>query len=217
MNEMQAIRERHSVRTYQGKKLTAEDEKKLCELIEEVNRESGLDFVLAADAGKTFTKLLNRALGLGSAPAVIACMGKDCDELDEKIGYWGEKIVLSAQMMGLNTCWAGTFSREKIPVTVKEGNRLAIVIAIGYGANSGRVRKGKTAAQVSNCTEASPEWFKAGVEAALLAPTAVNQQKFDIQLNEDGTVAITDKGGILSKIDLGIVKYHFEVGSKHCR
>lgn len=215
MDEMQAIRERHSVRTYQDKKITPEDESKLCAIIKDVNRESGLDFVFVPDAGKTFTKLLNRALGLGSAPAVIACMGKDCDELDEKIGYWGEKIVLSAQMMGLNTCWAGTFSREKIPVTVKEGNRLAIVIAIGYGANSGRVRKSKEAEQVSNCTEASPEWFKRGVEAALLAPTAINQQKFEIQLNEDGTVTITDKGGVLSKIDLGIVKYHFEVGSKY--
>lgn len=216
MDEMQAIRERHSVRTYQDRKITPEDESKLCAIIEDVNRESGLDFVFVPDAGKTFTKLLNRALGLGSAPAVIACMGKDCDEPDEKIGYWGEKIVLNAQMMGLNTCWAGTFSREKIPVTVKEGNRLAIVIAIGYGVNSGRVRKSKEAEQVSNCTEASPEWFKRGVEAALLAPTAINQQKFEIHLNEDGTVTITDKGGILSKIDLGIVKYHFEVGSKHC-
>lgn len=215
MNEMQAMMERHSVRTYQDKKLTAEDEGKLRAVIEQVNRESGLDFVLANDAGKTFTKLLNRALGLGSAPAVIACMGKDCDELDEKIGYWGEKIVLSAQMMGLNTCWAGTFSREKIPVSVKEGNRLVIVIAVGYGANPGRVRKGKTAPQVSNCTSASPAWFKAGVEAALLAPTAINQQKFDITLNDDGSVTFTDKGGVLSKIDLGIVKYHFEVGSKY--
>ncbi len=213
MDEMQAIRERHSVRTYQDKKLTAEDEAKLRKVIEDVNRESGLEFELAPDAGKTFTKLLNRALGLGSAPAVIACMGKDCDELDEKIGYWGEKIVLSAQMMELNTCWAGTFSREKIPVTVKEGNRLAIVIAVGYGANSGRVRKSKEAGQVSNCVETSPEWFKRGVEAALLAPTAVNQQKFEILLSDDGTVSFTDKGGILSKIDLGIIRYNFEVGA----
>lgn len=215
MNEMQAMMERHSVRAYQDKKISAEDTAKLLALIEEVNKDSGLEFVFIEDAGKTFTKLLNRALGLGSAPAVIACMGKDCDELDEKIGYWGEKIVLSAQMMGLNTCWAGTFSREKIPVSVKEGNRLVIVIAVGYGANSGRLRKGKNAQQVSNCTSASPAWFKAGVEAALLAPTAINQQKFDITLNDDGSVTFTDKGGVLSKIDLGIVKYHFEVGSKY--
>ena len=59
-----------------------------------------------------------------------------------------------------------------------------------------------------------PDWFRAGVEAALLAPTAINQQKFEINLNEDGTVDFIDKGGVLSKIDIGIVKYNFEVGSK---
>ena len=28
-------------------------------------------------------------------------------ELEEKVGYYGEKIVILAQSLGLNTCWAG--------------------------------------------------------------------------------------------------------------
>ena len=48
---------------------------------------------------------------------------------------------------------------------------------------------------------------------ALLAPTAINQQKFLIKLNADETVSFVDKGGVFSKVDLGIVKCHFEIGS----
>ena len=48
---------------------------------------------------------------------------------------------------------------------------------------------------------------------ALLAPTAINQQKFAINLGADEAVEFVDKGGVLSQVDIGIVKYHFEVGS----
>lgn len=49
---------------------------------------------------------------------------------------------------------------------------------------------------------------------ALLAPTAINQQKFEIKFNEDELVSFIDKSGVLSKLNLGLVKYHFGVGSK---
>ena len=52
-------------------------------------------------------------MGLGSAPSVIACVGKDDDTLDQRVGYYGEKLVLELQKMGLNTCWAGTFNRKQ--------------------------------------------------------------------------------------------------------
>ena len=67
---------------------------------------------------------------------------------------------------------------------------------------------------VSSAPSVRPEWFDFGVELALLAPTAMNQQRFQIALREDGSVKMADKGGVLSKVDLGIVKYHFEVGAK---
>lgn len=63
----------------------------------------------------------------------------------------------------------------------------------------------------------NPDWFNYGVEMALLAPTAINQQKFEIKLNEDGSVSFKDKGGPYSKVDLGIVKYHFEIGAEYIK
>lgn len=215
MTEMEAIRERHSVRSYQDRKIEAEKIALLNALIARCNQEGNLNMQLLEDAGGTFNRMLSRAMGLGSAPSVIACIGPDADTLEERIGYYGQKIVLYAQMLGLNTCWAGTFREKTVPAERTPGDRLPIVIAIGYGANSGRVRKSKTASDVVvGAMEDKPEWFRKGVEAALLAPTAVNQQKFAIALKDDGTVEIIDKGGILSKIDKGIVTYHFEVGAK---
>lgn len=213
MTVKEAMMERHSVRNYQDKAIESEKVQELNALIEECNKEGNLHIQLLEDAGNTFNRLLSKAMGLGSAPSVIACVGPDDDTLDERIGYYGEKIVILAQQLGLNTCWAGTYNKKNVEANIEKGERLAIVIAIGYGVNSGRVRKSKAIADVIQGNEAEmPEWFIEGVKMALLAPTAVNQQKFEIALNGDGYEVI-DKGGILSKIDKGIVKYHFEVGS----
>lgn len=215
MTEMEAIRQRHSVRAYRDQKIEAEKFEKLNKLIAYCNEAGNLNLQLLNDAGGTFNRMLSKVMGLASAPSVIACIGPDDETLDERIGYYGQKVVLYAQTMGLNTCWAGTFREKNVPAKRTDGDRLPIVIAIGYGVNGGRNRKSKTAADVViGSIEGKPDWFIKGVEAALLAPTAVNQQKFEIALKDDNSVEIMDKGGILSKIDKGIVTYNFEVGSK---
>lgn len=214
MTELEALKARHSVRNYQDRKIEKEKIDKLNEVIAECNKEGNVRFVLCEDAANTYNRLLNRAMGLGSAPSVIACIGPDDETVDERIGYYGQKIVLLAQALCLNTCWAGTFNQKNIPAKAGDGEKMVISIAIGYGENSGKERKSKTFEDVTSGKADKPEWFKAGVEAALLAPTAINQQKFEIKLNEDDTVSFIDKGGVLSKVDLGIVKYNFEVGAK---
>lgn len=214
MTELEALYQRHSVRNYTDKKIEKEKIEELSRLIEEVNAESGLHIQLVEDAGKTFNRLLNKFAGLGSAPSVIACIGKKESGLEEKLGYYGQKIVLAAQILGLNTCWAGTFNKNNVPAEIKADERLVIVIALGYGATQGKERKTKTAEDISNCTSSSPEWFRKGVDAALKAPTAINQQKFRIELKDNDEVTFTDLGGVFSKTDLGIVKYNFEVGKK---
>ncbi|MCR5509627.1 MAG: nitroreductase [Lachnospiraceae bacterium] len=214
MTDSEAIRARHSVRNYKPERIGEEIAGKLRDKIEELNRESGLHLQYIEDAGKTYNKLLNRTAGLDSAPSVIACVGReDIKDLDEKVGYYGEKLVLYAQDLGLNTCWAGIFSRKKIPVAVDPGEKLVISIAIGYGENQGQEHRSKPVDQISQSAKERPEWFEKGVEMALLAPTAMNQQKFLIKLNEDESVEFIDKGGFFSKVDLGIVKCHFEIGS----
>lgn len=215
MTELEALQQRHSVRAYQDKKIEADKVNQLNALIEECNKEGNLNLQLLEDAGGTFGRVMSKVMGLGSAPSVIACIGPDDSTLDERIGYYGQKIVLFAQSIGLNTCWAGTFSEKKSPAKRSAGDRFPIVIAIGYGVNGGRVRKSKSLDQVvAGGIEGKPEWFVKGAEAALLAPTAINQQRFEIVLKNGDAVEIVDRGGVLSKIDKGIVKYNFEVGSR---
>lgn len=214
MTELEAIRERHSVRNYTPEHIQAEKVVKLNEKIRELNEAGNLHLQLMEDAGNTYNRLLNRAMGLGSAPSVIACVGPDDETLEQRIGYYGEKLVLYAQTLGLNTCWAGTFNKKNIGAEIRDGERLVISIAIGYGEDKGKPRKSKTMEQVIDAKGERPFWFNNGVEMALLAPTAINQQKFVIKLHEDQSIEFIDKGGIFSQVDLGIVKCHFEIGSE---
>lgn len=121
--------------------------------------------------------------------------------------------MLKAQQLGLNTCWVA-MTYKKIPGVFQVGanEKLTVVIALGHGETQGATHKVKSAAEVSNLSSGSPAWFKAGVEAALLAPTAMNQQKFKLTL-ENGKVSAKAGMGFYAKVDLGIVKYHFEVGA----
>ena len=217
MNEIQMIKERHSVRSYSERKIEKNLLDQLNAKISECNEKGNLNIQLLEDAGKTFNKLMNIAVGLGSAPSVIACIGPDDETLDERIGYYGEQIVLLAQELGLSTCWAGTYNPKNVEAKINAGERLAIVIAVGYGTNSGKAHRSKSINDVVKANKELPDWVKVGAEMALLAPTAINQQKFEIIYNDDDTYEIVDKGGVLSKIDLGIVKYHFEVGASSVR
>ena len=126
--------------------------------------------------------------------------------------FW-EKVVLYAQTLGLNTCWVAlTYNKGKTQFAADRGEKLHLVIAIGYGTEPGVPHRSKPREKVMQVRTAPPDWFLRGVDAALLAPTAVNQQKFLFCL--DGNVVSAKAGmGFYSKIDRGIVKYHFEIGA----
>ncbi len=210
MTEVEAIRQRHSVRSYLDKKIEPETARLLCQMISECNEKGHLHLQFLPEAGGTFHRLLPRAAGLASAPSVIACAGPADASLEERIGYFGEKVVLYAQQLALNTCWCGTFSARNTPVTLAPGEKMPIVIAVGYGADQGRPRRSKTMAQVAGSDGYPPPWFRDGVALALLAPTAINQQKFHFRLCSDGSVLSECGPGPFSRIDLGIARCHFD-------
>ncbi|MBQ9648073.1 MAG: nitroreductase [Oscillospiraceae bacterium] len=212
MDIMEAMRARHSVRSYTDKPIEGETLQALETLIGECNRESGLHIQLVRNEPMAFDSTMAHYGKFSGVRNYLAMVGKKDKRLDETCGYYGEKIVLAAQTLGLNTCWVGlTFKKIPDAFQIADGEKLAIVIAIGYGATQGAAHKSKDSAAVSKAKDA-PEWFKNGVEAALLAPTAINQQKFLFTLHGD---KVSAKAGLgpFSKVDLGIVKYHFELGS----
>ena len=217
MDIKEAIKQRHSVRQYKVLPLEDAAKKKLAALVKECNEQSGLNIQLVCDDTECFNTFLAHYGKFKNANNYFAMVGKkSMGNLDELVGYYGQKLVLEAQLLGLNTCWvAGTFGRKKCKVNIAADEKLLCVISLGYGENQGAVHKSKPVEKLCDVEESQrPDWFKEGLEAALLAPTALNQQKFKISL-KDGEPVITTKGGPMTKIDLGIVKYNFEAASGH--
>ena len=92
-------------------------------------------------------------------------------------------------MLGLNTCWVGlTYKKRKLDVQIKDDEKLVCVLALGYGSDQGTAHKSKDMGDLCVCPGEMPEWFRNGMESAMLAPTAMNQQKFRFTLNDDGSV-----------------------------
>ena len=221
MTLQEAIKARHSVRAYKEQPLTDADAQALESKIAELNREGRLHIQLIRNEPKAFLGPFARYGKFRGVTDYLVMIGEKADDLDNRIGYYGEQLVLYAQTIGLNTCWVG-LSYTKIPGTyvIGENEKIACYIAIGYGETQGVAHKIKRIDQVSNVSEASPEWFRRGVEAALLAPTAINQQKFSFELlpAEDGQPPRVFAKRHFSMVgytqmDLGIAKYHFELGA----
>lgn len=212
MTFLEAIKVRRSVRAYIDKPIEKEVIKKLDDYIKTCNEESGLNIQLVTDEPKAFNCFLSHYGKFKGVKNYIAIVADKCTKTYEKIGYYGEKIVLFLQSLGLNTCWIA-LTYKKIPSVIKvsKNEKLHVVISLGYGENQGVKRKSKRVKDVSDDCE-HPSWFIKGVEASLLAPTAMNQQKFYFK-RVGNLVSVKAGIGFYSKMDLGIVKLHFEVGA----
>ena len=221
MTLLEAIEARHSVRKYRDEPIPEDILAILRNKVWEVNKEAGLHVQLVTGEPKAFSGLICYGTFSGVTNYFVMA-GRKGDDLDEKIGYYGEQLVLLAQTLGLNTCWAGV-SYSKIPGTyeLEDSEKIGCYIALGYGRTQGSNHKVKDVREISNASDLTPKWFKKGVDAALLAPTAVNQQKFYLEYlgfrdySKLPKVAAKPVFSMIgySKMDLGIVKYHFELGA----
>lgn len=213
MDFKQAIIDRHSVRQYINKAISDDIKAQLLSFVAEQNKESGLNIQVIFDEPTAFDCFIADYGSFKNVTNYIALVGKKTSDLDEKCGYYGEKIVLFAQNLGLNTCWVGmSYSKSKAHFALSKGEKLCLMIALGYGENQGKTHKSKTYSDVAKSIEPTPDWFKNGITAALLAPTAINQQKF--KFSYDGKCVDAKAGiGFFAKVDLGIAKAHFEIGA----
>ena len=219
MTLQEAITARHSVRKYIDKEIPADIVTVLQDKIAEYNKVGNLNIQLVLNETRAFTGMLSYG-SFSGVKNYFVMVGKKGADLDERVGYYGEKLVLLAQTLGLNTCWVG-LSYRKVPEAYNVGKdeKLACMIALGYGETQGVSHKIKTIEQVSNASDLTPTWFKRGVEVALLAPTAVNQQKFSFEyvgMSNNRHLVRAKKGFSMigyTQMDLGIAKYHFEIGA----
>ena len=209
------VRARHSVRNFTEQRIDGIVSEELQREINKCNEESSLNIQLVLNEEKAFGR--SHYGNFQNCKNYIVIMGDKRDKtLEIQAGYYGERIALKAVELGLNTCWVAlTYKKSEVPCVIKDNERIIIIIAVGYGVTNGVEHKGKVFKEVSATSESKcPEWYKKGIEYALLAPTAINQQKFKFELFNNNEVSLKISGfGVCTKIDLGIVKYHFELGA----
>ena len=210
MELLEIMKQRHSVRQYEDKKIESEKRALLKSAVAEINKESGLSVQIFFDEPKCFDSIMAHYGKFSGANNYIAMVGKKGKNLDEICGYYGEKLVLLVQKLGLNTCWVA-MTHGKSAAVISHGEKQSILISFGYGKNQGIPHKSKNIASLSKVDGEMPDWFKRGMEAVSLAPTAMNQQKFLFELHGEEVRAKVVGTGFYTKTDLGIVKYHFEV------
>ena len=213
MTTKEAIKERHMVRQYTDKAIPANVVELLDQRIAENNEKYNLNLVLVtgnSDGIGSMAKLLLSK----TVNNYIVLAGTDIPKLDEKLGYCGADLILYAQTLGLNTWWIGGMFNGKgaLKNISSKDVRVNGVIAIGYGRTQGIPHKSKTASEISEYNGDAPQWFIDGVNALLYAPTALNKQPYTVK-GDGNKVSISAGNGHFSGIDLGIGKYHFEVGA----
>ena len=143
----------------------------------------------------------------------------------ERLGYYGELLLLHAVALGLGTCWVGgSFDRKRCPFLLAEDEMIYCAIAVGNTAeqNSKREnliqrmtpRHSKSAEDMIRADAPVPQWVAAGMQAVCKAPSAVNRQPVLFTLKKGKVTAHiekeTDTGTVF---DLGIAKLHFELGA----
>ena len=213
MDLLEAINSRHSVRNYADKKIDGEILDQLKKTVDECNSTGGLNIQLCLNEPQAFAGIMAKYGKFTNVKNYIALIGKNENKTEEKIGYFGEKIAIKAQQLGLNTCWvAVSYNKGKSAAIAKPGEKLYMVISLGFGETNGVSHKTKPIEKLCSVQGTMPEWFKKGMEAAQLAPTAMNQQKFLFELNGNKVKAVPGFG-FYTKVDLGIAKYHFEIGA----
>lgn len=211
---LEVMRRRHSVRQYTNKPIPDEVRKQLLDEVGYLNRKSGLHMQLLFDEPECFNSARARYGKFTGVTNYLAIVGPKSPDLEEKAGYYGERVVILAQSLGVNSCWVG-MTHGKSRAVVENNEKLAIIVSLGYGETQGVAHQSKPMDQLCQVAGPMPEWFKAGMEGAMLAPTAVNQQKFLIEYDGEHLTARLNGRGFFGKVDLGIVKCDFELASGH--
>ena len=204
-----AILARHSVRSYESRPVPDDLRAEIEKAVDSANNESGLHIQVLWDQPQVFAGKIK------GAENGIILIGKKSPDLEDRLGYYGAKVMMQLQMLGLNSVWvAMSFNKKEAAAlcTLAEGESIINAIAFGYGTTQGVAHKSKPVERCMNVKGDVPEWFAKGMEAAMLAPTAINQQQFVFSLDGE-KVSAKAKLGPFSKVDLGIVKYFFEIGS----
>ncbi len=225
MTELEAIVIRKSRRSYLNQPISPKNAEELRKLVQECNEQSGLHIQFVENGSSAFARF-SKSYGMFSGVrSLFALVANQSDPNHlEKVGYFGERLVLRATMLGLGTCWvSGTFDSNACSCEVCEGEKIICVITVGntaerIGAKEQvlyRLAHLKTTRieQLYTANQTPPSWFMDGVKAVDLAPSAVNRKPARMTYADGSAIIGIKKLDAVCFIDLGIAKYHFELAA----
>ena len=230
MDVMQAIETRFSCRAFEAKALSDDVFAELEREVAAVNDESGLHFQLYGPRENGSAIDMSRKMFASNPPAYFAFVAQEGAEVEEKLGYYGERLVLKAVQLGLGTCWvASTYDRASTRVDLAPGEKLHDVVPLGYAPPKqplmqrtirnrirARSKANRDLYRGPYPLELAPEWIQAAIQSVQLAPSAVNEQPVLFTQDEpDAPVkaAFSHKRLPLVHTDMGIAKLHFQLAA----
>ena len=225
MNIVEAMERRHAVRNFSDRPIDDDTLRALNEAVDAANADGGLDVQLVQDDTDAFGGCPTHYGRFKNVRYCIALIGSDDEDpaqLDRKVGYYGERLALTATQLGMDSSWVVLHETHDHDGRWRlgEGEHMPAALALGYGNRPGRVHRSKPLEELgaveNGDLSGAPDWFLSGLRAVALAPSALGKQPVRFTLLEDGkTVLAQTLEGIQADICLGIARYHFEVGSGH--
>jgi len=225
MNDLEAIELRKSRRSYLDTPIEQRKFNELSNLLDKYNAEADLSMSLIEDGNEAFNGLGKSWGFFKGVRTIIVLKGKKDDpNLKEKLGFYGEMIVLKATRLGLGSCWVGgSFDRNANCIKILEDEELVCVITVGnteeeltfrekliHGLTH---RKTKDAEELYYAEGDLPQWFIEGIKAVEKAPSAMNAQPVKFLYKDGGVKAFVKETSKLGLVDLGIAKAHFLIAS----
>ena len=171
------------------------------------------------------------------APSFIAFIGDmSSPYVHEETGYTGEGIILEATALHLNTCWVGGFFNSQIATSfagIGKKEKILAVTPVGYATEKQSIeeklvtgfglthRRKKLSSMVTGLQETEwPEWVRAGIESARLAPSAINRQPWSFHVEANSIIVSVNRlgreFGIAKRLECGIAMLHIEIAAGNC-
>ncbi|MEE0782747.1 MAG: nitroreductase family protein [Negativibacillus sp.] len=224
MEQKQAIEQRISRRSFLQTPIEQQILRQLLEAIEEVNETSGLTVSYLEDGSDAFAGFKSYGMFDGVRAMLVLKGNRELAFLKEKVGYYGEQLILKATELGLGSCWVGgTFDRRSAVFEPSPEEEMVCVVPIGKVAQSSRKermirgvihRKSKTIEEMVRADRPLTEEERQAMQLVQLAPTAKNTQKPVFIFAGDKIYAGVADDEPFDLVDLGICKLHFEIGMK---
>ena len=142
MDLKSAIMERISRRKFELDPVDGAVLEQLEAAVWECNRAAGLNIKIKLDDGEAFSGSRSKGMFSGACNYFAMICKKDDPDGDEKIGYYGESLILLATRLGLGTCWVGgTYDPELCHVEVADDEVMRLVIVFGYVKQKESIRE----------------------------------------------------------------------------